>query len=611
MTLPNRPASLFFALVRACSRAIAPVAALALLGTAAWAQAPTPAATKPASTSLTTPELSSALDADLFYQLLLGEVSMRNGDPSLGIGLMLEAARKTNDADLYNRAVEMAFQARSGDAALQAARAWRQAQPKSVLANEREFQILLALNRVPESAPPLRAMLANIPAAQRGPVIARSAAAYSRVSDKKLAASTIEQALSIYTSADTDPATSAQAWTAIGRLRFAAADISGAVDAAQKAQTASTTSDAPAVLALELMDPKQPQAEAILKRYLDSPKPRTDIRLGYARVLLDAQRYNEASQQIQVITREQPELPEAWLLQGTLQLQDNQLVPADTSLKRYVELVQNQPNTSGEAADGNDRQRGLTQAYLALAQVAEKRKDFALAESWIAKIDSPAALVSTQSRRASILAKQGKLDEARQLIRSLPERSDEDKRMKLLTEVQLLRDGQKYQIANDLLAQALLASPQDHELLYQQSNMAEKLGKFAEMERLLRQAIAAKPDYAEAYNALGYSLADRNLRLPEAKTLIQKALELTPGDPFITDSLGWVEFRMGNKAEAIKILLTAYQGKPDAEIAAHLGEVYWASGQRDKATAIWKEGMLLNAENETLLSTLKRLRVKL
>ncbi len=611
MTLPNRPVPLFLAIARVCPQALSLAAALALFSAPALAQAPTAATSVSASTTRTTPTLASALDAELFYQLLLGEVSLRNGDPSLGIGLMLEAARKTNDADLYNRAVEMAFQARSGDAALQAARAWRQAQPKSVLANEREFQILLALNRVPESAPPLRAMLANMPAAQRGPVIARSAAAYGRVSDKKLAASTIEQALAGYTSADTDPATAAQAWTAVGRLRFAAADIPGAIEAAQKAQTSSPISDAPAVLALELIDPKQPQAEALLKRYLDSPKPRTDIRLGYARVLLDAQRYNEAGQQIQVITREQPELAEAWLLQGTLQLQDNQLAPADTSLKRYVELVQNQPNTSAEAADGNDRQRGLTQAYLALAQVAEKRKDFALAESWIAKIDSPAALVSAQSRRASILAKQGKLDEARQLIRSLPERSDEDKRMKLLTEVQLLRDGQKYQIANDLLAQAIITSPQDHELLYQQSNMAEKLGKFPEMERLLRLAIAAKPDYAEAYNALGYSLADRNLRLPEAKTLIQKALELTPGDPFITDSLGWVEFRMGNKAEAIKILLTAYQGKPDAEIAAHLGEVYWVSGQRDKATAIWKEGMLLNAENETLLSTLKRLRVKL
>ena len=131
------------------------------------------------------------------------------------------------------------------------------------------------------------------------------------------------------------------------------------------------------------------------------------------------------------------------------------------------------------------------------------------------------------------------------------------------------------------------------------------------MERLLRQLIAGKPDYHQAYNSLGYSFAERNIRLPEAKALILKALESAKDDPFITDSLGWVEFRMGNVAQAINILQTAYQGKPDAEIAAHLGEAYWVNGQRDKAIAVWKEGMLLNNENETLLQTLKRLRVKL
>jgi Flp pilus assembly protein TadD len=130
------------------------------------------------------------------------------------------------------------------------------------------------------------------------------------------------------------------------------------------------------------------------------------------------------------------------------------------------------------------------------------------------------------------------------------------------------------------------------------------------MERLLRQIIAAKPDYHHAYNALGYSLAERNIRLPEAKQLIQKALEFAPGDPFISDSLAWVEFRMGNKAEAVRLLEAAYKQRPDAEIAAHLGEVLWSMGQRDRAQAIWREGLLLAGDNETLQQTLKRLKVK-
>jgi predicted Zn-dependent protease len=131
------------------------------------------------------------------------------------------------------------------------------------------------------------------------------------------------------------------------------------------------------------------------------------------------------------------------------------------------------------------------------------------------------------------------------------------------------------------------------------------------MERLLRQLIAKKPDYQHAYNALGFSLAERNVRLPEARQLIQKALEYAPGDPFISDSLAWVEFRMGNKAEALRILQQAYKDRPDPEIAAHLGEVLWSLGQREQAEAIWREGMLLSSDNETLIETLKRLKVKL
>ncbi|HYF19973.1 MAG TPA: tetratricopeptide repeat protein, partial [Ramlibacter sp.] len=201
--------------------------------------------------------------------------------------------------------------------------------------------------------------------------------------------------------------------------------------------------------------------------------------------------------------------------------------------------------------------------------------------------------------------------DARKLIRALPERTPAEARAKVTAEVQLLRDQKQYKAAYDLLAQASTRDPRDVDLLYDQAMMAEKLNNLPEMERLLRQVIAAKPDYHHAYNALGYSLADRNVRLPEARQLIQKALEYAPGDPFISDSLGWVEFRMGNRAEALRILETAYKTRPDAEIAAHLGEVLWTMGQRDRAQSVWREGLLLNAENETLLETLKRLRVNL
>lgn len=582
--------------------------AFALITQAATAQQRAPA--RPAASTPTATETiaNSNMDGELFYQLLLGEL---NAIPGLGgsagnsYSFILDAARRTNDASLYQRAVELAISNRAGEPALAAARAWKQAQPQSRGANLQVLQVLLALNRLPETAEPLRTQIQLTPAAERGSAISQIPRLYARASDKKAAATLVEQALADFL---TNNATASASWTAIGRTRLAAADASGAIDAASRAQAADSKAIGPALLALELMDPKQPNAEPIVRKYLENAEAIPEVRLGYVRALLDAQRSGEASTQVQRLTKDKPDMAEAWALQGALELQDNQIDKADTSLKKYIELASPQRNS-------DEKQRGLTQAYLSLAQIAEKRKDFSLAESWLAKIDSPQALVSTQNRRASMLAKQGKLAEARELIRKLPERQGADgaadRRQKTLSEVQLLRDNKEHQAAYDLLAQAVERSPQDHELIYQQASAAEKLKRYGEMERLMRRAIEVKPDYAYAYNALGYSFADRNVRLPEAKALLQKAIELAPGDPAITDSLGWVEFRLGNTKEAIALLEKAYKAFPNAEIGAHLGEVLWTSGQRDRATAIFKECMLLDKDDEVLVETVRRLRVRL
>jgi tetratricopeptide (TPR) repeat protein len=543
---------------------------------------------------------NSGLDAELFYQLLLGELNVRSDQPAAGFALILDAARKTNDPSLYQRAVELAFQARDGESALQAARAWKEAFPQSREANRYVLQILVALNRIAESAEPLKAEIALADPKDRSAVIASVARTYARAADKKLAAEIVEQALANQLK---DPTTGPAAWTTIGRLRLGAGDAPGALDAARRGQALSPQSEGPVLLALELMDSRQPQAEDLVRNYMQG-QPLPEMRMAYARALLDAQRHAEALQQLQAITRERPDLAEAWLAQGALLVQDNQLPQAEASIRKYLDLAQSQPA-------GEERNRAQAQAFLSLAQIAEKRGDFAQAGAWLDRIESPQALVQAQTRRASILARQGKLEEGRKLIRALPERNPGDARMKLLAEVQLLRDTKHYQAAHDVLARAIAKEPADVDLLYDQAMLAEKMGRFDEMERLLRQLIAKKPDFQHAYNALGFSLAERNVRLPEAKTLIQKALELAPGDPFISDSLAWVEFRMGNKAEALRILQAAYKDRPDPEIAAHLGEVLWSLGEREQAQAIWREGMLLSSDNETLLETLKRLRVKL
>ncbi len=569
----------------------------ALLACALNAAAQAPAADAPA------PEAPqpSALDAQLFYQLLLGELQVGGGEPGAGYSLILDAARRSKDPALYQRAVEIALQSRSGDAALQAARAWRQALPASRDASRYELQILIALNRIEDTAETLQLVLAGTPVAERPALIATLPRLYSRTQDKKLSARVVEGALA---EASRQPPTAVAAWTANGRMRMLAGDLAGAIEAARQAQALDLGAEGPVLLALEMMDGSQPQAEALVRSYLEGKgKPLPELRLAYARALLDQSRHAEAQRELQRVIAEKAELAEAWLLLGTLQAQDNQLAQAEATLRRFLELA---------AADlpAEELQRGTTQAYLVLAQIAEKRRDYAAAERWLSRIENSADMVGVQSRRASILARQGRMDQARQLLRSLPERSPEDARMKLMAEVQLLREQQMLRQAYELLGAAIARYPQDFELLYEQALLSEKLGNFEEMERLLRELIARRPDHHHAYNALGYSLAERNVRLAEARELVQKALAMAPNDPFIQDSLAWVEFRLGRKDEALRILESAFRARPDPEIAAHMGEVLWSLGQRERATAIWREGLRLNPENDTLVQTLRRLQVK-
>lgn len=582
----------YYGLMRIAPRL--PVLALLLSALCASAQTTSPPA--PAAQS-------SALDAALFYQLLLGELNATGEDPGAAFSLILDAARKTTDPRLYQRAVDLALQARSGDSALQAARAWRQALPLSREANRYVLQILIGLNRLAETAEPLKREITNAEAKERAIAIASMPRLFARASDKKGAAQVVEQALAEYLST---PALGVAAWTTIGRMRMEAGDGSSALEAARKAQALDANAEGPVLLALALMAAKQTAAEALVKKYLDG-KPKAEVRLEYARSLIEARRYPDAASQLDTLTSERPEIAEAWLMRGALALDDNRLELAETAFKRYLALVP--ARNSGSAASAESQ--GLVQAYLALAQIAEKRNDMPQAESWLARIDSPEELLNAQLRRAGILARQGKLDEARKLIRSQPEKTAADARQKLNAEVQLLREAKQYRAAYDLLSESLKRFAADADLSYDLAMMAEKLGRFEEMERLLRAVITSKPEYQHAYNALGYSLAERSIRLPEARQLVQKALELAPNDPYISDSLGWVEFKSGNLAEAQRILQAAYKNRPDAEIAAHLGEVLWVMGRREQALAIWREGMVLSADNETLLETLKRLRVKL
>ena len=565
----------------------------------------------------------SPLDAPLFYQILVGEIELRQGEPGAAFEVILDAARRTRDDGLFRRAVDIALQGRAGEQALAASRAWRVARPESPDALRLQLQVLLALNRPAEIAEPLKALLSFTPAAERGALIAVLPRFLQRSSDLRVVTLAIEEALKPYASA---PATRNAVLVARARAWMHAADGNRALALAQEAHAQEPTSSGPVLLALDLMA-LNPAAERIVTDHLARPGAEPTLRLAYVRALTAAQRLADAVAQLEQFTRERPDEPAAYLTLGALQLELKQPNGSETALQRYVELIQKAPAgtmvAANTAKDDNDNDNdndddgaprpdaGLVQAWLMLAQAAEQRGDFKAAESWLGRVEDPQRALEVQTRRASMLARQGKLVQARELIRMTPERGPQDARAKLVAEASVLRDVKQWGDAFEVLSSATQRFADDSDLLYEQAMMAEKLGRLDDMERLLRRAIEIKPENPHAHNALGYSLADRGLRLPEARALIQRALELAPGDPFITDSLGWVEFRMGNLSDALRLLRQAYAARPDIEIGTHLGEVLWALGQHDDARKVWREVKTRDQTNEVLRDTLARLRIDL
>jgi len=585
---------------------VAALAALLLLGFGHG-----PAAAQPASQpsapalELQFPGPPTALDAETFYQLLLAEFKFQRGDPGGAHSLMLDAAVRLQRPELFRRAVDMALQSRAGNSAFNAARDWSRAFPDSDEPLRFQLQILLALNRPGEIGPVLQRLIQMTPIERRHDIISAIPATLGRLSDRAAARRAVHEALQ---AALADPATAATAHAALGRMDLLQGDHRAALQAAQQALQLQADSVHGATLALDLLPHQSVLAEALLRAYLErtdaaGAAQRHDLHLAYVQSLLELRRVSDAQRELRLLTERAPDLASAWLLQGILQTNSRRPGPARTALLRYLELA---PGLPAEQAA-----RGRTQAYLHLAQLDEWQRDWAAAQAWLERIPDPdGAGFALQLRRAHLLARQGQVEAARQLLREQPELDDAQARRKLVAEAQLLRDIGQYEQALQIYGQAMQQFPDDPDLLYEKALTAKRAGQYEAMEQMLRLLMQRHPDYHHAYNALGYSLADRNLRLQEARSLIEKALAVDPNDAYILDSMGWVEFRLGNHSAALRYLKKAFERLPDAEIAAHLGEVHWVLGQREQALAVWRLGLEINPDNETLLQTLRRLQAQ-
>jgi tetratricopeptide (TPR) repeat protein len=247
----------------------------------------------------------SALDAQLFYQLLIGEMQLRAGDPGTAYRAFLEAARRTGDPQLFRRAMDVALQARAGDEALAATRAWRDAEPRSAEPVRLALQILVALNRVDEAGEAAGELLSLTPPAERGGVIAALPRLFERAANKAQTAEMLGKALAPHVEA---PETRTAAVVALGRAWLAADDPDRALALARQSALADPAAPGPALLAMELMR-SRPAAERIVVDHLARADSEPALRLAYVRVLAGAQRYADAIAQLEDATRARPTRP--------------------------------------------------------------------------------------------------------------------------------------------------------------------------------------------------------------------------------------------------------------------------------------------------------------
>ncbi|OWW20614.1 tetratricopeptide repeat protein [Noviherbaspirillum denitrificans] len=536
---------------------------------------------------------SVELTDELVYKLITSEIAFQRGDWQTAYVTLLSLAQQTRDPRLARRAAEMALAAKQADEALSAVRLWRTLAPNSDEATQYYLSFIILSDNLDEAAPILEQRLKEARPQTRGLLAFQMQRLLARAKDKNAAFAMLERLLQPYLDLP-------EARLALAQGAYARGDIQRAREEALTALKAKPDSEL-AILSLVQVTPDKAESLKLLADFVAAwPKAR-DARMAYARMLIDQKQYTKARSEFEALLRDQPQDLTSLYALGVLGMQTNDLKAAEQYLTSYLNVLSTKP----------DDERDPSQALLLLAQIAEERKDTEGVLKWLSQIEPGEAYLNAQIKRAQVIAKRGDVAGARKLLHELQVSGDREEAQVVIAEGQLLRDANQLPEAMTVFKAGLTRYPANTDLLYDYAMTAEKSSQWDVMESSLRKIMELAPNNQHAYNALGYSLAERNIRLQEAQSLVDKALQLAPDDPFIMDSMGWVQFRLGNLKEAESLLRRAYELRPDVEIAAHLGEVLWVKGQKDDAQKLWRDAQTRDPQNDTLKSTLARLNVNL
>ena len=522
------------------------------------------------------------LTAPILFDLLMGETALQRGDRDVASESYLRLAKTTRDPRVAQRATEVALLTRKPIQAMDAAKIWVELDSNSVIAHQTIAALLVSNDRLDEARIHLDRLLdlesdpgnffmqlnnllvRNVDKTETLQLVQQFAKPYSEIPEAHFA---VAQAASL----------AGQFETARQQMKLVLAlRPDWEMAAIYYGRILNRVSSASAIEFYE----------NFLKTYPKANK----TRITFARMLVAEKNYIMARGQFRQLLAQSPGNANVALAVGLLSMELRDFYAAEESFKKALEFGYKDLNT--------------IRFYLASIYEKTHRLDKAM-ESFRSVVRGNQFLPA-QIRYAYLLSKQGKLSKARKHLQQLPVKNDQQRAHLIVTEAEFLREAGAHQKVFDLLSNGLKKLPDYPELLYDRAMAAEKIGKIDILEKDLRKLIQLKPDHAHAHNALGYSFAEHGNRLPEALELIEKAIKLSPEDPYIIDSLGWVHYRMGNLNKGVSYLKQAFVIKPDPEIAAHLGEVLWMQGTKEEAKEVWRSTIKSHPDNEVLLNTMKK-----
>lgn len=548
------------------------------------------------------------LTSPFIYRYLLGEIAGQRGDYEQSSHIFYQLALSEKDARFAERAAKIAAFGQIGNMLYPSVRLWAELAPESREAQQAISEILIRGHKIAEAEPHLSNLLKDEKTRAAGFILMGKL--LNQSPEKSAILKLVQNLAEPYPDLP-------EAHVAIAQSAIQAQKIELAMQHLDQAASLRPGWNLPALLKGQLLFKQSvPEAIRFHETFLTSYPSVNDVRLNFARALVEHDQFDRAKAEFPIIIQHaratlartdelddsnrkakqsaqnaaEKSLADTYAMIGLLSVQGKDFKSANSYFQEALDFNFHDPD----------------QIYLYFGQTAESLDQPSIARAWYERVAPGKHYVPAHLNIANQINQTTSVDAAIEYLNTLDHLNIEQETVVTQAQAAMLHQKQRHQDAFLLLKKAVDEKPQATALAYDYALAAERVQEYTIMEMQLRNVIHARPDYAPAYNALGYSFADRNIKLDEALTLIQKALRIAPDDHYMLDSLGWVYFRMGELATAEKHLQNAYDIQADPEIAAHLGEVLWQQGKREAAEQVWQKSLEQFPDNETLLSTIKK-----